>query len=468
MIQGGTQYGYITTGEAFVFLRIRIDDPTTVYYHLIEPDNDVIAQKEANQDFVHRTAVSQVLAFSLLALESASRNQRWRQDAIDALHTWKVDYEATVRSMLDSIRTSPPDSEYHPETYTPVGRFTMGLRPGKPPASNLCRPPDTPTFVDDDQDSPYTSNHESPPTTPTRPPGRGDSRQNRQARPTRGSKSSYVGRQMRSFCTQQCLKGLVERGRLDFSCPNVADHRERTQESNQHQLNRQMFLILLHQQLKWNLDDDCYPLGKQGARGALFKVTLTSHGYTVAAKGTVAAFVKDLQHERRVYEHLTDIQGICVPLCLGSLDLARPYYYDIGVLIVHMMILSWAGEILEESNFLKYIDPRTLDIMITQSIEDMHHAGVLHADLRTANMLWNQETGRVMLIDFERSEIIPGLRQPLVQSSPNRKRKWFSTEKQALGKIGNVNVTDIKSQVRSRCMNELSIARKEVARRLGL
>ena len=466
MIQGGTQYGYITTGEAFVFLHIKFDDPGTVFFHLIEPDNDVIAQKEASQDFVHRTAVSQVLAFSLLALESASRNQRWRQDAINALHTWNVDYEAIVRSMPDSSRTSPPDSEYYPETYTPVNRFTMGLRPRKPPASDPCRPPDTPTF-DNDHDSPYTSDPESPPTTPTRLPGRVHSQQNREVRPTRGSKSSQHGRQRRPFCTQRCLRGLVEGWPLDPSCPNVPDHRGKGHESNQHRIHRQTFLSLLHKQLERNRDDDCYPLGKQGARGALFKVTLTSHGYTVAAKGTVAAFVKDLQHEHLVYQHLTDIQGICVPVCLGSLDLAYPYYYDIGVLIVHMIILSWAGESLDDSKVLKCMGQRTLDVMITQSIEDIHHAGVLHTDLRTANMLWNQEIGRVMLIDFERSEIIPGFRQALAESSPNRKRKRFSLEEQALGKMSNANDTGMKSQVRARCMNEILIAREEVARRLN-
>jgi hypothetical protein len=48
----------------------------------------------------------------------------------------------------------------------------------------------------------------------------------------------------------------------------------------------------------------CEPLGKQGARGALFKITLASHGYTFVGKGTVEAFVPDLRHEGQVYERL--------------------------------------------------------------------------------------------------------------------------------------------------------------------
>jgi len=468
MIQGGTQYGYITTGEAFVFLHIRLDDPRTVYYHLAEPGSDVIAQKEASSlkeaspDFVHRTAVSQVLAFSLLSLESATRNQRWRQDAIDTLATWKVDYEAILRAIPDSARKSPPNSEYRPEIYTPVSRFTMGLRTRKAPASSTCRPPSA-SNSDDDQNSP-SSDHESAPDTPTRPSKRMHNSQNREVH-SKSSNSSQHGRQRRPFCTQRCLKGLVAGVNLDPSCPNVSDHRGKRHENNQHRLNHQTFLTLLQKQLGRNRDDDCYPLGRQGARGALFKVTLTSHGYTVAAKGTVAAFVKDLQYERQVYQRLTDIQGICVPVCIGSLDLAHPYYYDIGVLIVHMMILSWAGESLDDSKILKCGDRKVLEAMVMHSIEDIHQAGVLHTDTRAANMLWNQETGRVMLIDFERSEMIEGCRQVLSESSPNRKRKRGLSKEQALDKMGNANFTDMQLQVKTRCMNEMSIARKEIARR---
>ncbi|KAI9780335.1 MAG: hypothetical protein M1839_006758 [Geoglossum umbratile] len=72
MIAGKTCFGYITTGEAFVFLYIYPDFPQTVYYHLVEPRGDVETQMTAfpgTEFYLSRTAVSQVLAFSLLALE---------------------------------------------------------------------------------------------------------------------------------------------------------------------------------------------------------------------------------------------------------------------------------------------------------------------------------------------------------------------------------------------------------------
>ena len=98
--------------------------------------------------------------------------------------------------------------------------------------------------------------------------------------------------------------------------------------------------MLLEVQLRQNRSDACQPLGKQGARGALFMVTLTSYGYTLLAKGTVLAFVKDLRHEAEVYRLLMTVQGVYVPVCLGNIDLNKPYYYDAGICIIHMLLLS--------------------------------------------------------------------------------------------------------------------------------
>ncbi|KAI9775097.1 MAG: hypothetical protein M1839_001449 [Geoglossum umbratile] len=75
MIAGKTCFSYITTSEAFIFLYISPDFfPGTVYYHLAEPRSDVETQMTAfpgTEFYLNRTAVGQVLAFSLLALESS-------------------------------------------------------------------------------------------------------------------------------------------------------------------------------------------------------------------------------------------------------------------------------------------------------------------------------------------------------------------------------------------------------------
>ncbi|RAL58170.1 hypothetical protein DID88_002341 [Monilinia fructigena] len=337
------------------------------------------------------------------------------------LDIWEVDYEAILHNMPDSVRTAPPSSEYRPKTYIPARLFAMNLRNRS--ANSTCRP-DTSPLDNDNPESPDASDHESPPDTPTRPTNRKRHNQVRKDGSKNANASRY-GTQRRSFCTQRCLHGLAEMGNLDMSCPNILDHCKPNHKSKQHQLNRQTFLTLLHQQLERNRDDDCYPLGIQGARGALFKITLTSHGYTVAAKGTVRAFAKDLQHECEIYERLKKIQGVCIPICFGNIDLAHPYYYDIGVQIVHMMILSWAGERLDKG------EP-------------------------------------VMLIDFERSEVMLDLRKGAIPS-PNRERRkkqWLLPEKQAeLSKKSDDGSTMLKSQVRLRFANEISIAQRELTGR---
>jgi serine/threonine protein kinase len=183
------------------------------------------------------------------------------------------------------------------------------------------------------------------------------------------------------------------------------------------------WLALLHERLTRTLDGHIEPLGKQGASGALFKVTLSSHGYTVVAKGTVPRLVQALRHEAHVYEHLRALQGISVPVHLWAVNLVHPYYYDFQVRIVHLMFLSWAGNCLDEGG-AREEDRRIWTRGLVRSLHDIHQAGVLHGDIRGLNALWNGEVCRVMLIDFERSIISRfSTTQPLSPTSGNLKRK---------------------------------------------
>jgi hypothetical protein len=84
-------------------------------------------------------------------------------------------------------------------------------------------------------------------------------------------------------------------------------------------------------QLAENLDSGCEPLGKQGARGAPFRLTLEWYGYTFVAKGTVTAFETKLKHEKLVYRHLDKVQGGLIPVYLGNISLTVLYLLDFGV-----------------------------------------------------------------------------------------------------------------------------------------
>jgi len=243
----------------------------------------------------------------------------------------------------------------------------------------------------------------------------------------RGKKS---GRETntRQYCTQECLHGLLTGGILDRNCPNVKDHCSKAKDLCQHVVNSSTFLRMMRNQLAFDRDTDCKPLYIQGARGALFKLTLTSYGYTVAAKGTISAFTPYLRHEAAVYKRLSSIQGIYVPVCLGAIDLVRPYYHN-GDQITHMLLLSWGGTRLD-----RHINRDNESDVMAQaitSLQAIHQLGVLHQDAMPRNMLWNTEGKRVMVVDFERAELaksqVMKKRVKLRMISPNqrstRKRK---------------------------------------------
>jgi len=337
MVENGLSYSYVTTGEAFVFLHVRLDDPTILYYHVAEPNGDVETRTTLWGSSFH-TAVNQVLTFCLMALKSGwrdrkERNQEWRKSATQCLKTW----DQTVCS------------------------HGVGGEPG-----------DTNTLS-----------------------------KSRYRETCKGSASSGPGwsqtkSQAQNYCTQTCLLGLAQGDVLDRSCPNVLLHRVGGDDIR-HAINREDFGRLVREQLGQNMDQGCEAMGKQGARGVLFKMTLASHGYTFVGKGTVPVFVRDLQHEGRIYQKLKRVQGVSVPVYLGNIDLIHRYFYDMGVQIVHMLLMSWAGEVAEDG------DTADLKGEVQRSVQDLYKERVIHNDVRQPNILWNLERRRAMLVDFERA-----------------------------------------------------------------
>ncbi|KAK1948819.1 hypothetical protein LY78DRAFT_687340 [Colletotrichum sublineola] len=73
-------------------------------------------------------------------------------------------------------------------------------------------------------------------------------------------------------------------------------------------------------------------------------MSLLAYGYTFISKGTVRAFIKDLEHEAAVYERLRPIQGTHVPVFLGAINLRsldRIYYFDHRVYVMAEMTGTW-------------------------------------------------------------------------------------------------------------------------------
>ena len=399
----GVQYGYVCTGQVFVFLHIS-DDPSVVYYSVCIPKIDVMDDDETR---LHRTAVARVFAFILQALRSRPPPESWH-DKADRLGTWAVEYEQILQSSPEEERKDkkPRVSLYKPRRWKGFERSPIRTR-----SKSTCQRPDDGDNHTDDEDPPSPSPHPRSGKSAADPVvnmNRGDRGGKRQEQ----SSTTKQNIQTRPFCTQSCLKGLAYGGPMDDSCPNREHH-------GQEHIERRTFLRLVRDQLARDRgrDADCMSMNLAGARGALFKVRLSSHGYTLVAKGMESVDLRLLQHENAMYDRLVDIQGIHIPVCLGNIELVRPCHYDGGVNI-HFMFLGWAGRPLFEC--INRLDEVTVIDGVTRIFKALHNLGALHRDAELRNILCD-ENGKLMAVDLERAEYRG--RQPLGQVSPNRKKK---------------------------------------------
>lgn len=432
MISSGLEYGYICTGQALIFLRVP-EDARTVYYYLSVPNADVGTSTGCLPDSdepksLHLTAIGQILAFSLRALQVKPRSQEWQENVKGTLQTWrKLDFNDVLLMTPHTATTAPStfeDSEYIADL------SPLTLRSRKPePKVNKCGPfkaPDKGEHHHSEDETDKERDHKGASDTLSKiPQPRRSSRIQNKAY----GRGNAQDTQERPWCTQQCLLGLQGGGLLDQACPNYELHGGK---DGLHDIDQEAFLWLIQEQLAKDLDTDCYPLWIQGARGALFKITLTSHGYTITGKGTVFAWVQVLQHEALVYKQLQSIQGVYVPVCLGAINLRKPYRHGYGVYIIHMLFMAWGGETITQLQK----DKKEFREQAITAIEAIHQLGVLHKDAMARNMLWSEELGRVLFIDFERAEIrnltkkskreIRGVmkqKKRLEPASPNLKRK---------------------------------------------
>lgn len=402
MVAMGIQYGYVCTGQAFVFLYIP-DDPTTVHYSVCVPSQDVAADGETG---LHRTAVAQVFAFILRALRAKPPSMAWFDQAAK-LNTWVVEYDDILSKIPATVRKEKRASPYRPSSWK--GR----IRSSPIMTRSRCKPAESgpPKSHDGDGDNRggrHNRNHSdggndgngsdggqgSDSSDSYNPPSPSPN----QGRTTRDAEQAHQAGECiekRPYCTQECLLGLLRGGPLDEQCPNIHHH------GSEH-IGRREFLRLIRIQLATERDEnaDCVPLSLSGAIGALFKVRLSSHGYTLVAKGVETPRIHRLRHERGLYKRLAAIQGKHVPVCLGIAHLDLPWYFNGGI-YEHFLFLGWAGHPLREcitsDNQAFFVDA------ITTAFKEMHQLRVLHCDAEPRNMLYDAERKTVMVVDFERA-----------------------------------------------------------------
>ncbi|KAJ5993386.1 hypothetical protein N7451_009110 [Penicillium sp. IBT 35674x] len=393
MIDSGVRYGYICTGEAFVFLHVPPDDPTVVQYFLCIPNQDVQPDDELR---LHRTAVGQVLAFTLQALGTEAPSQEWHDIAHDKLTKWEIEYLDVLKEIPETLRKDPKLSNYRPshwkresKTHNTRSRARCQLDTSTPQHS-----PDEGSGSDEASYSPTAAavaRHRS-----RRGGGNRESTsENKRTRDGGDGKrtSRKDGQSTRPYCTVACIRGMVNRDALDKQCPNWKLHG-----GERHSLRPQDFTQRLHRQLVHDRELGFEQLHVCGRTGYLMKATLLSHGYTVIIKATTVAKQHRLQAEVNNYRDLRGLQGQQIPVCIGTFAPRVAYWYH-GELMEQMMILSWSGRRLqhvindENMSFFSYKREQALAVLRSH--------GVAHGDSEWRNMLWDDLDKRLIVIDLE-------------------------------------------------------------------
>ncbi|CAG8003658.1 unnamed protein product [Penicillium salamii] len=423
MIQEGLEYSYVTNGIARVLLRVPHDNPSTLYYFLCDPNSEVNAEVEDSFQ-QPKTSVARTLCLCLMAFRSLARGQEWRNSVRPEIPIWKTSFDHTrsriptaelQQTLLHSDSTvleyTSPDSgsAYEPSSSPPNSPQSAAHRLStRSPAS--CAP----SGVQHRSQSPDSSGSDSNEATSRK---RGFSqvasspsvqRAGRQRHPGNHQGNQAQDRDAK-FCTQRCLLGLQSGGVLDDCCPNVMRHR-RSKDDLHHPITSEDLVRLLKAQLDENIDR-CTPLGGCGAYGAPFKLTCIVYGYTVIGKGTTSGLWKDVSREAQVYQILRKAQGSAVPVFLGTIDLAKIYFLHGAGEIRHMLVMGWGGESTTS------MEPTPILLQeIHKSNREIKALGIIHEDLRRDNILWNEELGRALIIDFHRSTLKsrPTLQRPRV------------------------------------------------------
>ncbi|TWU72509.1 hypothetical protein ED733_002562 [Metarhizium rileyi] len=358
MLLHGVRYGYVTTGKSRVFLYYDEEEPLVLRWHLCLPEK-VVAQTrsaavEASQ--LSLTTLAQLASFCLVSLSSPALTGRWLGMAVDragrVLKKWKEEaYEYKDPA-------TPPGHGRQSERGDAGGEGGEGGEGGG------------------DSSGQQTQN---------------DGADSSSSAPTK------------EYCTQACLLGLKSGcGELDDKCPNVAFHR--VAGSARHAINATQFTDLMGEQLRQDAYQGCDALISQrkfGATGVLFKLELVEFGYTFVGKGTIPKCLGHLEHESSIYQRLVELQGEVVPVHLGMVSLASGYLLPGGARVMHMMMMSWGGELAAKATL------PDLESETQRSMRTIFSHGVYHNDEREPNLLWNSERGRVMVIDFDCSKLLP-------------------------------------------------------------
>ncbi|KAL2759368.1 hypothetical protein ACRALDRAFT_1060571 [Sodiomyces alcalophilus JCM 7366] len=386
MISSGLEFGYVASGEGLVFLRAMEDDPNTLYYFMsVFPANrgpeGVVASRAARE-----TAAAHLATLSMLSIDSTRRSASWISARDGDLRRWPKS-KATVPALADIPLPLLPYDRGND------GGNAGGNAGGKAAGGSSSATGGSAAGAQSRRKRPHGDGSSSTGTggDVTGPGG---------AQQARLTGPFIVAPPTLPYCTQGCLRGLGRGQKLDPKCPNVELHRSGGKDM--HPLTVGQFQARLVAQLADHIERDCQSLlfdGYFGRYGALFKITLTGLGYTFVAKAVQATHRRVLQHEAAIYKALDAFQGRLIPVCLGTVDLARSIPLRNCQWVSHMLLMSYAGPDLGSRDLRPAgVD---LDAEVERTWTELWRAGLVNDDVHNANLAWNEEVRRVMQFDFD-------------------------------------------------------------------
>ncbi|KAL9597961.1 MAG: hypothetical protein Q9219_004792 [cf. Caloplaca sp. 3 TL-2023] len=436
MVLSGCQYAYLSTGTAFVFFHISPPDWHSLQYYMHIPAGTITADDKTQ---LSQTSIAQVLAFYVLACEADIVPQNEREAYMKDLSKWIPDDMKRLEQMPQtpspsnatelSLYQPTPGRPHSPSSLSPSTRRQKRQRLRSSQSGDHATPPHRPREDDDSDDAAGGVAGPVPPTSVGSALTRASKTTGKTA--AQGSQQANQGttgsrKRIHDYCSHQCLLGLKMQGPLDPQCPNYEHHSQTisSDESKHHPIDMvQMRELLLVQVIK-DMDNNIDPLGYQGSRGAAFKITLASHGYTMVGKGTPSHYIPDLRNEFAVYEHLRELQGDIIPVCLGAIDSPRNYWYDLGpVPICHWLLLSYAGNPMELEDFESPYHTAAIDALR----QTLRSYNLYHGDMARRNILWEPRTQKAMVIDFERV-ILPRRKHRVIDKILGKRK--FTTDKE--------------------------------------
>ncbi|KAF3763537.1 hypothetical protein M406DRAFT_74129 [Cryphonectria parasitica EP155] len=415
LVNSKRRYGYITTGQSYVLLRISPSSPKIIEYLALppsapQPEHPVHEREDIAS--LAATPLSRLICLALLSLFSASylteaehqeattaesalvwRDARVREQSLES-KTLQSTTSAITKSSGDQVWTGQHKQNTHKRVSSEHDEDDN--RPTKRPRLSIV-----------------SVAHPSPPC--LTPP------------PEIEQSVAHSSMDAVPFCTSRCILSLAHRAEpsttyqpQDPSCPNWPLHQLHAQTLDLRSLARSSIQLPMYNYDYDNTEEAPILLQRStenatyadqyGAASALFKVRIQPGGYVLIAKaGRTSDAVQRLKYEERVYRKLRDLQGNAIPVCAGLVDLPRdrprpPFRFARD--FPAFLLLSWAGTSLLQCRDIVVTETERWKESMEVVLKQVHGRGMLHCDAEPRNFVLryndNGPSG-MRLLDLERA-----------------------------------------------------------------